>query len=84
MPFWDYNAPDLPNDVRDSSAGSILASGLLILAGLEPDAAQAAAWRAEAETILASLWQSYTSRIDGSETSNVAEFRGMASTIDHF
>lgn len=68
VPFWDYNSPDLPNDVRDSSAGSILASGLLILAGLEPDAAQAAAWRAEAETILASLWQSYTSRVDGSDS----------------
>ena len=68
VPFWDYNSPLLPNDVRDSSAAAILASGLLILAGLESDAEQAAAWRAEAEAILASLWQSYTSRVDGSES----------------
>jgi unsaturated chondroitin disaccharide hydrolase len=68
VPYWDYNSPLLPNDVRDSSAASILASGLLILAGLEPNPTQAAAWRSESEAILASLWQSYTSREDGSQS----------------
>ena len=68
VPYWDYASPLLPNDVRDSSAASILASGLLILAGLEDDPAQAAAWRGESEAILASLWDAYTSRSDGADS----------------
>ena len=40
VPFWDYDSPLIPDDVRDSSAAAILASGLLILA--EQDRADAA------------------------------------------
>ena len=32
IPFWDYNAPDIPNTYRDASAGSIMCSALLELA----------------------------------------------------
>lgn len=32
VPYWDYNAPDIPSAKRDASAGSIMASGLLELA----------------------------------------------------
>lgn len=32
VPYWDFNAPDIPNAKRDASAGSILASALLELA----------------------------------------------------
>jgi unsaturated chondroitin disaccharide hydrolase len=32
IPYWDYNAPDIPNARRDVSAGSIMASALLELA----------------------------------------------------
>lgn len=32
IPFWDFNAPNIPNALRDASAASILASGLLELA----------------------------------------------------
>jgi unsaturated chondroitin disaccharide hydrolase len=32
IPFWDYNAPNIPNALRDASAASIMASGLLELA----------------------------------------------------
>jgi hypothetical protein len=32
IPYWDYNAPDIPNAKRDVSAGSIMASALLELA----------------------------------------------------
>jgi unsaturated chondroitin disaccharide hydrolase len=60
VPYWDYDSPLIPNDVRDSSAAAILASGLLILA--EQDRANAARWRAEATTILQSLWENYSSR----------------------
>jgi unsaturated chondroitin disaccharide hydrolase len=31
VPYWDYNAPDIPNAPRDASSGAILASGLLEL-----------------------------------------------------
>lgn len=31
IPFWDFNAPDIPNALRDASAGAIIASALLEL-----------------------------------------------------
>ena len=31
IPFWDYNAPDIPNALRDASAAAITASALLEL-----------------------------------------------------
>ena len=62
VPFWDYDSPDIPEDVRDSSAAAILASGLLNLAALETDPEKALLWRTQAEAILKSLWENYTSR----------------------
>jgi len=62
VPYWDYRSTDIPNDVRDSSAASCLASGLLNLAILETDPQQAIRWHSEAEAILKSLWENYTSR----------------------
>lgn len=40
VPYWDFQAPDIPNEERDSSAAAIAASGLLELSTLvsEPDA----------------------------------------------
>ncbi|TXH23489.1 MAG: glucuronyl hydrolase [Chitinophagaceae bacterium] len=31
VPYWDFNAPKIPNELRDASAASVLASGLLEL-----------------------------------------------------
>ncbi len=31
IPYWDFDAPDIPNAVRDASAGALIASGLLEL-----------------------------------------------------
>lgn len=31
IPYWDYNAPDIPNALRDASAGAITCSALLEL-----------------------------------------------------
>ena len=31
VPYWDFNAPNIPNALRDSSAGAIIASALLEL-----------------------------------------------------
>jgi unsaturated chondroitin disaccharide hydrolase len=33
IPYWDFNAPNIPNALRDSSAASIVASALLELGG---------------------------------------------------
>src|SRR6478609_4508530 len=33
VPYWDFNAPDIPNTQRDASAAAIAASGLLELGG---------------------------------------------------
>lgn len=65
VPFWDYDSPLIPNDVRDSSAASVLASGLLSLAAVENDPNLASIWQNRAISILESLWKSYTSRESG-------------------
>jgi len=33
IPYWDFNAPGIPNELRDASAASIMASALLELSG---------------------------------------------------
>jgi unsaturated chondroitin disaccharide hydrolase len=62
VPYWDYRSPEIPNDVRDSSAASILSSALLNLADLETNSANASIWRSRAQAILKSLWENYSSR----------------------
>jgi unsaturated chondroitin disaccharide hydrolase len=65
IPFWDFDSPLIPNDVRDSSAASILASSLLSLASIENDPNLASIWQNRAISILESLWKTYTSRDTG-------------------
>ena len=33
IPYWDFNAPNIPDELRDASAGAIMASGLIELSG---------------------------------------------------
>ena len=33
VPYWDFDSPDIPNDVRDASAAAIMACGLIELSG---------------------------------------------------
>jgi unsaturated chondroitin disaccharide hydrolase len=35
IPYWDYNAPNIPDALRDASAGAIMASALLELSSLQ-------------------------------------------------
>lgn len=65
IPFWDFDSPLIPNDVRDSSAASVLASGLINLASVESDSKLAFIYQNRAINILKSLWQNYTSRQTG-------------------
>ncbi len=37
IPFWDFDSPDIPNDLRDASAGAIMASALIKLSTLTAD-----------------------------------------------
>ena len=54
IPYWDYNAPDIPGALRDASAGSVMAAALLELSQYT-DAARAKKYTGVAETILKTL-----------------------------
>jgi unsaturated chondroitin disaccharide hydrolase len=54
IPYWDYNAPDIPHALRDASAASIMASAFLELCHYVP-AAEGKSYVKEAETILRTL-----------------------------
>ncbi len=55
IPYWDFNAPGIPDAPRDASAAAIAASALLELHGFVPDKAKAGVYRAKAEQMLAML-----------------------------
>lgn len=55
VPYWDFNAPDIPHAPRDASAAAIVASALLELSTLVTDPAKATYYRSKAEAMLASL-----------------------------
>ena len=54
VPYWDYDAPDIPNAKRDASAAAIMASALIELSQLDPSD-KAAEWLAFAEDQLRTL-----------------------------
>jgi unsaturated chondroitin disaccharide hydrolase len=58
IPYWDYDAPNIPNEPRDASAASITASALYELSLYSPNAKD---YRAKANTIIENLAKSYTS-----------------------
>jgi unsaturated chondroitin disaccharide hydrolase len=58
VPYWDYDAPQIPNEPRDVSAAAIMASGLFELSKYSLKASQ---YRAAAEKALASLTTQYRS-----------------------
>jgi len=51
VPYWDYNAPNIPNEERDASAAAILASGLYELSLYSK---QGKNYKATADKIIAS------------------------------
>jgi rhamnogalacturonyl hydrolase YesR len=53
IPYWDYDAPGIPNEPRDASAASIMASALLELSSYSVD--YSAQYVEYAERILKSL-----------------------------
>lgn len=55
VPYWDYDAPGIPNEERDASAAAVLASALYELASYS----KTRDYRASADHILQSLTTSY-------------------------
>lgn len=58
VPYWDYNAPNIPNEEKDASAAAVLASGLYELSLYSQ---QGKKYKASADKIIASLTKSYRS-----------------------
>lgn len=55
VPYWDFDAPNIPNEPKDASAASIVASALLELSQLEDDPVKAVDYRNAAENMLITL-----------------------------
>ncbi|HEX7755797.1 MAG TPA: glycoside hydrolase family 88 protein, partial [Niabella sp.] len=54
IPYWDFNAPGIPNTDRDASAGAVIASALIELAGYS-NKSLSVTYRKAAKEILNSL-----------------------------
>jgi unsaturated chondroitin disaccharide hydrolase len=57
--YWDFQAPDIPNEPRDSSAAAIAASGMWELSKTVIDPAQKKRYAEMAVKILDSLTRNY-------------------------
>ena len=60
VPYWDFNAPNIPNEERDASAAAILASGLYELSMYSKNGKL---YKEKANKILESLTKNYRSAI---------------------
>jgi len=55
VPYWDFDAPNIPDEPRDASAAAIVASALIELSQLEDDARKAATYKEAALNMLIEL-----------------------------
>ncbi|MFT6882218.1 MAG: unsaturated chondroitin disaccharide hydrolase [Marinoscillum sp.] len=53
VPYWDYNAPAIPNEPRDAAAAAVMASGLYELSAFAPEKKQE--YLAAADKVIESL-----------------------------
>lgn len=53
--YWDFDAPNIPNEPKDASAAAIVASALLELSGLEDNPEKAATYKTAAVKMLEEL-----------------------------
>ena len=58
VPYWDFNAPNIPDEERDASAASILASGLYELSTYSKNGKM---YKERADKIVESLTNNYRS-----------------------
>lgn len=59
IPYWDYNAPNIPNEPRDVSAATVTASGLYELSTYSKNSRL---YKAQADKIIANIAKSYTAK----------------------
>ncbi|MFC0773085.1 glycoside hydrolase family 88 protein [Terrimonas alba] len=64
VPYWDYNAPNIPNEERDASAAAVLASGLYELSLYSKKSKY---YKTTADKIVASLTNNYRSPVGESK-----------------
>jgi uncharacterized protein YyaL (SSP411 family) len=64
VPYWDYNAPNIPNEPKDASAAAVIASGLYELSLYSSKGKE---YKAAADKIVESLTKSYRSPIGQNE-----------------
>ncbi len=60
VPYWDFNAPEIPNEVRDASAAAIMVSALYELSELVPEREEY--YMGRADEVLNSLISNYRTR----------------------
>jgi rhamnogalacturonyl hydrolase YesR len=60
VPYWDFNAPNIPNEPRDASAAAVIASGLYELSWYSKNEKE---YRKAANKIIESLTNKYRSPI---------------------
>lgn len=66
IPLWDFRLPPAAAPVRDTSAGAIAAMGLLRIAHLTADSAQAVRYEAAARKLIDALLQAaFDTRVEG-------------------
>jgi uncharacterized protein YyaL (SSP411 family) len=63
IPYWDYNAPGIPNEPRDASAASCTASALYELSMYDKE--NATQYKAWADTIIKNLSNHYRAKEGG-------------------
>lgn len=63
IPYWDFNAPRIPNTPRDASAGAIIASALLELSGFTDGELAQQYFNAAAQILSNLASEDYTSEI---------------------
>jgi unsaturated chondroitin disaccharide hydrolase len=61
IPYWDFNAPNIPDEEKDASAAAIAASGMLELSMLVVNPAEKKFLRTSADKILRGLINNYLS-----------------------
>ncbi len=61
VPFWDYDAPNIPNEPRDVSAAAITASALYEMSTMSPD--KGAQYKKWADKIVNSISKHYRSKL---------------------
>lgn len=62
IPYWDFDAPDIPNTTRDASAAAVVASAMLELSTFIKDEKLAKTYKDQAEQMLIELSENYQSK----------------------